>query len=78
MAVVHRSRTARQTPQFTKDGTFDESMWTNSLYTSRLEDYYAKDTVVPMWIGWYFRDSAIRALPYMSQKCEILGSPIKE
>lgn len=108
---------ARQTPQFTKDGTFDETMWTNSLYTSRLEDYYAKDTVVPMWIesgdhdslgivlaaaklywtlhnyqadnieyrvidgdhDWMvFRDSAIRALPYMSQKCEILGSPIKE
>lgn len=102
---------ARQTPQFTKDGQFDETSWTNALYTSRLTDYHKKDTVVPMWIEsgdndalgivlaaaklywtlhgtqpkdveyrvidgdheWMvFRDSSIRALPYMSEKCESL------
>ncbi len=102
---------SRQTPQFMKNGQFDEKAWTDSLYTSRLADYYTKDTIVPMWIEsgdndalgivlaaaklywtlhgsqpndveyrvidgdheWMvFRDSAIRALPYMSQKCEDL------
>lgn len=102
---------SRQTPQFMKNDQFDEKAWTDSLYTSRLADYYTKDTIVPMWIEsgdndalgivlaaaklywtlhgsqpndveyrvidgdheWMvFRDSAIRALPYMSQKCEDL------
>ena len=102
---------SRQTPQFSKDGKFDEAAWTKSLYPSRLESYRAANTVVPMWIesgdhdvfgivlaaaklywklhetqpndveyrvingdhDWMvFRDSSIRALPYMSAKCEAL------
>lgn len=102
---------ARQTPQFTKNGEFDEQSWTGALYTARLDDYYKNGTVVPMWIesgdhdalgialaaanlywtlhghqakdieyrvidgdhDWMvFRDSAVRALPYMSQKCDAL------
>lgn len=102
---------ARQALQFTKDNVFDEESWKNSLYTARLDEYYKKEIIVPMWIesgdhdslgivlaaanlywtlheyqpddieyrvvdgdhDWMvFRDSAIRALPYMSQKCEEL------
>ncbi|MDM1545656.1 esterase [Ignatzschineria indica] len=103
--------TARQTAQFVKDNQFDEKAWGDSLYTARLNNYYQKDLVVPIWIesgdhdslgivlaaaklywtlhtyqpedveyrvidgdhDWMvFRDSSIRALPYMSQKCEAL------
>lgn len=100
---------ARKTPQFSKDGQFDEQAWTDSLYPARLDSYQKSQTVVPMWIesgdhdalgivlaaaqlywslnsyqpkdieyrvidgdhDWMvFRDSSIRALPYLSQKCE--------
>lgn len=101
---------SRKTPQFLKDGAFDEAAWTASLYPARLGAYKESNTIVPMWIesgdhdkfgivlaaaklywalqnhqpadveyrvidgdhDWMvFRDSAIRALPYMSQKCEV-------
>ena len=100
---------SRKTPQFSKDGKFDEQAWTKSLYPARLDGYRAAKQIVPMWIesgdhdrfgivlaaaklywnlhatqpddveyrvvdgdhDWLvFRESAISALPYMSQKCE--------
>lgn len=41
---------SRKTPQFAKDGKFDEAAWTNSLYPARLAAYRKADTIVPMWI----------------------------
>ena len=42
---------ARRAAQFVdKSGAFDESAWTKALYTSRIDDYKKKGTVVPMWI----------------------------
>lgn len=41
---------SRKTPQFTKDGKFDEQAWTNSLYPARLAAYKEAKTIVPMWI----------------------------
>lgn len=103
---------ARKTPQFTRNGQFDEAAWTQALYPARLAAYRAANTVVPMWIesgdhdqfgivlaaaklywnlqatqpkdveyrvvdgdhDWMvFRESSLRALPYMSAKCEALG-----
>lgn len=102
---------SRKTPQFAKDGKFDEAAWTKSLYPARLADYHKANTIVPMWIesgdhdrfgivlaaaklywtlhasqpndieyrvidgdhDWLvFRESSVRALPYMSHKCEVL------
>lgn len=103
---------SRKTPQFTKEGRFDEGAWTQALYPARLENYYTQKTIVPMWIesgdhdylgialaaaklywtlyqsqpqdveyrvidgdhDWMvFRESSLRALPYISAKCEALG-----
>lgn len=100
---------SRRTPQFSRNGQFDEAAWTQSLYPARLPAYLAARTVVPMWIesgdhdmfgivlaaaklywtlhatqpkdieyrvidgdhDWLvFRESSVRALPYMSRKCE--------
>lgn len=102
---------ARRTPQFMKEGKFDEQAWTNALYPARLGAYKKAGAIVPMWIesgdhdalgivlaaaqlfwtlhahqpkdieyrvidgdhDWMvFRASSIRALPYMSGKCEAL------
>ncbi|MCC7101079.1 MAG: esterase [Rubrivivax sp.] len=41
---------SRRTPQFTRNGQFDEAAWTQSLYPTRLPAYLAAKTVVPMWI----------------------------
>lgn len=100
---------SRTAPQFLKNNVFDDKMWTESLYTARLEHYKESGAIVPMWIesgdhdalgivvagaelywtlhahqpenieyrvvdgdhDWMvFRESSIRALPYMSKKCE--------
>jgi enterochelin esterase-like enzyme len=41
---------SRRTPQFSKDGKFDDAAWTKSLYPARLPSYLDKKTIVPMWI----------------------------
>lgn len=41
---------SRKAPQFLKDNTFDEEIWTASLYPARLDEYKKSDTIVPMWI----------------------------
>lgn len=41
---------ARTTPQFTKDGEFEEEAWTRFLYPARLASYKDANSIVPMWI----------------------------
>ena len=42
---------ARRTPQFVRDGKFDDQLWASVLYTARLEKYKAQSVRVPMWIA---------------------------